>query len=228
MNKFIVLLSCATLVAEEQSIEKISETMGHLIGKNLQSLGLPLNIDAIVKGMKDEASGKTAPLVEEEYESAIATLQEASHEKAALANLKQAEEFLKNNESQEGVLTLETGKLQYKIEKKGNGKTVQSYNTPLIRYQGKFLNGEPLQGDCEEELLSLDEAIAGLRQGIAGMKEGEVRTLYIHPDRAYGKEHYIPNTLLIFEVEVLKADTSAETQVTADSETLPNSSAPMR
>jgi peptidylprolyl isomerase len=41
------------------------------------------------------------------------------------------------------------------------------------------------------------------------MREGEIRTLYIHPDLGYGCIHdAAPNALLIFEIEVLKADAS--------------------
>ena len=206
---------------DKEDIGKISETMGHLIGKNLQSLGLPLDLDALVKGMQDEASGITSPLADEEYERAISILQEKSHEKAALENLQKANDFLQKNQAEEGVVSLEKGKLQYRIQKEGSGRVVQSYNTPLIRYQGKALNGELLQPDYEEELIPLDEALPGLKQGMVGMKEGEKRLLFIHPDLGYGKESYVPNSLLIFDIEVIKADTSAETQAVSNADTFP-------
>ncbi len=38
------------------------------------------------------------------------------------------------------------------------------------------------------------------------MKEGEKRTIYIHPEKAYGVTgHLPPNSLLIFDVEIIKA-----------------------
>ena len=40
------------------------------------------------------------------------------------------------------------------------------------------------------------------------MKEGEKRVIYIHPDLAYGTYGSLPpNSLLIFEIEVVKANT---------------------
>lgn len=219
MFKWFCLITTCLMANNEEEVAKISETMGHLIGKNVQSLQLPIDLDALVKGMLDEASGKPSPLADEEYEQAIFQLQEESHEKAAADNLAAANLFLAQNETQEGIITVEKGKLQYKINASGSGQEVQPYNTPLIRFDAKALNGESLQSGVEEELIHLDEALLGLKLGIAGMKEGEKRTLYIHPDFGYGKESLIPNSLLIFEVEVIKADTN-----TTDHENRPISS----
>lgn len=62
--------------AQELDVAKVSEAMGHLIGKNLESLGLDLDLEAIVKGLKEEAQGKSSPLNEDECVQAIAILQE--------------------------------------------------------------------------------------------------------------------------------------------------------
>jgi len=212
LKALILLLSFALFIQadEKDEIAKVSEAMGHMIGKNLQSLGLPLDLQAVLKGMEDASQGKSSPLAEEEYEHAITKLQEQSHELAATKNLSEANAFLKKNAEQEGIVTLEQGKLQYKVKKEGDKEApvVQSYNTPLVRYRVHALNGEPLAADIEEELIVLDEALLGLKEGIVGMKEGEERTLYIHPEWGYGKESYVPNALLIFDVEVIKADTA--------------------
>lgn len=209
MNKTWLWLFCLTsLCAEQEEVGKISEAMGHVIGKNLQALGLPLDLEALIKGLQDEAVGKASPLGSDEYDQAIVALQEENHEKIASQNLEEANTFLKKNQKEKGVIT--RGKLQYKVLQEGTGPAVEAYNTPLIRYQGRALNGEILQSDFEEELLCLDEALFGLKEGIVGMKEGEKRILYIHPDLGYGKESFIPNSLLIFEVEVVKASPLSE------------------
>ena len=67
--------------------------------------------------------------------------------------------------------------------------------------------------------------IPGLKSGIIGMKEGEKRTIYIHPDRAYGTQGYLPpNSLLTFEIELIKAN--APEADTADSITTQNGTQP--
>ena len=60
-------------------------------------------------------------------------------------------------------------------------------------------------------MVSLDETIPGFSKGIIGMKEGEKRTLYIHPDLAYGVNGNLPpNSLLTFEIEIVKANSPQE------------------
>lgn len=62
--------------SEELDVAKVSEAMGHIIGKNLETFGLDFDLDAIVRGLKEESEGKNSPLSEDECIQAIATLQE--------------------------------------------------------------------------------------------------------------------------------------------------------
>lgn len=216
---FLFFLTALSLHAEpsaEHDIAKISEAMGHLIGKNLQSLGLDLDVQAIVKGLQDAATGKHSPMSEDECVQAIAILQEENFSAVAEQNLIEADNFLEKNKKNEGVVSLEEGKLQYKIVKEGSGQTVESYNSPIVRYTARYLDGQVLGSVADDELISLDETIPGFSKGLVGMKEGEVRTLYLHPDLGYGKQgHFLPNALVIFEVELIRADGSGDAQAAA-------------
>jgi len=215
---FFLLFSLCSFVHanDEHDIAKISEAMGHLIGKNLEALGVNLDLKAVVKGLSDASEGKHAPMNEEECVQALAVLQEEYLTELGEKNRFEAEEFLEKNQDQEGIITLEEGKLQYKVVRPGAGEELKSYNSPLIRYTAKYLNGEIITQTAEADLISLDETIDGLSKGLLGMQEGEVRTLYLHPDLAYGPEHPLsPNALVIFEVELLKTEGTKERQTEA-------------
>lgn len=192
---------------------KLSEALGHMIGKNLQSLDVSLDIDAIAKGLQDEAAGISSPMTEDACVETLVKLQEEK-------NLEEAVAFLNANRKRENVISLEEGKLQYEILKNGEGQKVQSYNSPLVRLKKER---DSLEFDSKDEVLALDEAIPGLKLGIIGMKEGEVRKLYIHPDLAFGKLQYIEpqNLLLILEVEIIKADASSDAHAASNSDSLP-------
>ena len=46
------------------------------------------------------------------------------------------------------------------------------------------------------------------------MKEGEKRRIFVHPDLGYGTSgHLAPNSLLIFDVEVVKAESPDKDKV---------------
>ncbi len=230
--KYIFIFFAAALYAQEPAsfieeesemseanLEQVSRAMGHLIGKNLQSMGLTLDIDALVQGMKESSEGKIAPLNEDECVQALSILHKETLIAEAEENLLKASQFLQVNGEDEEVVSLENGKLQYRIVKPGTGETVQTYNSPILRYKGSYLNGQVFGNSGIEELISLDETISGLSKGVIGMHEGEIRTLYIHPDLGYGTQGpSTPNALLIFEVEVLKADASAEAQAASQAE----------
>lgn len=227
MLKFpFYLFALSSLAAQEgEDVSKISEAMGHLIGKNLQSLGLSLDIDALLRGVQQAAEGKDSPLSEEECVQALTALQEESIVKTGEKNLQEATVFLQKNQERPRMISLENGKIQYEILKEGTGQSIQSYNSPLIRYKGRYLNGQTIPES--EELLDLETAILGFSKAIIGMKEGEIRTLYIHPELGYGKHGNLqPNALLIFEVEVIKADASSEAHAASNSEQLPLLSRP--
>lgn len=192
---------------EEVKLDKVSEAFGHLIGKNIDTLGIKFDIKSVIKGLQDSSEGKMAPLNESECIQAISAAQEQAFKQQAEENLKKAEEFLDKNSKANSIVTLAEGKVQYKIEKEGAGEELKEHYSPLIRYVGKYLDGTIFGSSKEDEMISLDETIAGFSRGLLGMKEGEKRTLFIHPDFAYGTSGYLPpNSLLTFEIELVKAN----------------------
>lgn len=205
MQLAALLLSAAIATAEPEDVSKLSEALGHLIGKNIDQLGLSLDLKALAKGMEDEASGKQSPLNAEDCTQQLQALQEKKLRDLATQNLAQAVAFLSQNKQKPGIHQLSDGKLQYKVEKEGNGDPVESYHSPLVRFNAKYLNGKAFGESSEEMPISLSESIPGFRLGLLGMKQGEIRTLYVHPELAYGSDGQTePNALLIFEVEVLQ------------------------
>jgi len=201
---------------KETDVLKISEAFGHLIAKNIEGLGVNFDLNKIIKGLEDSMLGKASPMTESECIQAISLIQENVVKKSAKENLEKAAAFLIRNKEQHGIVEIEPGKLQYRVEKVGEGALVETHFSPLIKYTGKFLDGSVFGASKEDEVISLDETIPGFSKGLLGMKEGEKRTLYIHPDLAYGTGGYLPpNSLLIFEVEIIKANSPATQESTS-------------
>ncbi|NGX45908.1 MAG: Outer membrane protein MIP [Chlamydiae bacterium] len=210
-----ILLASASLWAaekkEEIDIEKVSEAFGHLIGKNIDTLGVDFDIKYVIKGLQDSRKGDLAPMSEGECVQAISAAQENAFKTQASENLAKAEAFLKGNGRRSDVVSMEEGKVQYKIEQKGKGALVEPHFSPKIKYVGKYLDGTIFGASEKAEMISLDETIAGFTKGLVGMREGEKRTLYIHPDCGYGTAGYLPpNSLLTFEIEVVEANSVVE------------------
>ncbi|MCB1082007.1 MAG: FKBP-type peptidyl-prolyl cis-trans isomerase [Chlamydiia bacterium] len=199
-------------------LQKVSQAFGHLIGKNLDSLGFEFDMQEVIKGMEDSVAGKESPMNETECVQAISLVQEQSFQKLAQKNLEDANTFMADNAKEEGVVILDQNKLHYKVEKTGTGAVVEEHFSPMIRYSGKFLDGKVFGSSQEDEMISLDETIPGFTKGIVGMKEGEKRTIFIHPDLGYGTSGYLPpNSTLVFDIEVVKANATPEQEDTLTS-----------
>lgn len=201
-------------------INKISEALGHFIGRNLNAPGIQFNLEGLVKGIREGAAGKPSPMSDEEYREAMALLQERSFNTMAEKNLESANAFMKENASAHGVVELVPGKLQYMILEEGKEPAVVEHGTPQINYTGKYQDGTVF-GSSESAggpiTIPLDQTVQGFSQGITGMKEGEKRRLFVHPDAGYGLSGQLqPNALLIFDIEVVKA-TSPEKDNVDDS-----------
>ncbi|HLB53170.1 MAG TPA: FKBP-type peptidyl-prolyl cis-trans isomerase [Chlamydiales bacterium] len=202
-----LLLTLPLILGAGEEERLLSEALGHLIGKNLKTMEIPLDLNALAKGLKEEAAGLPSPLSDEECIQRLALIEEKNDSLKREKNLAEAEEFLSENGEKSCISSLLDGKVQFEVLKEGDGEEVKSYDSPLVRYEGKFLDGASFTSGSQEERIALEETIAGLSEGIVGMKEGEVRRIYIHPEVGYGPEDPLhPNNLLIFEVEILEAD----------------------
>lgn len=199
---------------DKAEMTKLSEAFGHFIGRNLTTPGINFDLDALIKGIRDGAQGKPAPMTDQEYEQKMAVLQSQAYRKMSEENLKAAETFLNDNAKNAQVIQLIPGKLQYEELESGHGEIVKESGTPQIQYVGKFLDGKVFSSSKESGgaiTIPLDHTIPGFSKGLVGMKEGGKRRLFIHPDLGYGTSgHLPPNSLLVFDVEIVKAQAETD------------------
>jgi peptidylprolyl isomerase len=192
------------------NISRISEAYGHFIYKSLENPILKLDFASVMKGMNEAKAGKPSPMTEQEYEEAIAQVQELAFQEMSEKNLKDAEAFLAKNSKEPGVVELEKGKLQIKILQPGTGEEVTDATQPVLHYTGKYLDGTVFGNSYESKepiTINLRHTIPGFRQGVMGMKVGEKRRIFIHPELGYGTSgQLLPNSLLIFDIELTKVE----------------------
>ncbi len=213
---FAVVFSSLQANEEKETpmdVDTISRAVGHVIARQFEQPGFAFNFEKVIEGMHEAHAGKESPMTDVEIEQVLASIQEKVFLKSSQENLAKATAFLEKNKTKEGVVTLEE-KLQYEIKQVGIGEEVAQGTTPLIHYKGTLLDGTVFGNsyDIGQPItLPLSQTIQGFAKGITGMREGEKRTLYIHPDLGYGVNgHLPPNSLLIFEVEVMQANLRLE------------------
>ena len=126
-------------------------------------------------------------------------------------NLEEAEAFLAENKTKEGVVTTESG-LQYKIITPGDGKQFPVDGDEVeCLYRGTFINGTQFDGTDlrgnQPVQFNVNYVIPGWTEMLKLMSLGEKVQVWIHPDLGYGQMDngvIEPNSLLIFEMELVQ------------------------
>lgn len=102
--------------------------------------------------------------------------------------------------------------LCFAVEKASSGKQPKLGDTVSVHYTGRFLNGESFDSSVERNeplqfVLGASMVIPGWDEGVALMREGEKFRLLVPAALAYGEQGrpgIPPNSILIFEVELVK------------------------
>lgn len=200
--------------------DKISYGIGLDIGRNLRSQNIEINIPSFAQGVKDGLiSDSTMLLTEDELRQAFTEFQKEMMKKQEEEWLKmgernkiESEEFLKQNKTKEGVVTLASG-LQYKVLKSGNGAIPKATDKVKVHYSGRLLNGTIFDSSYERgepTVFEVSKLIKGWIEALQLMKTGDKWELYIPSDLAYGPngagQMIGPDQALIFEMELISIE----------------------
>lgn len=197
--------------------EKLGYAIGMNIGMNMKRQAIDADSDQIVAGLKDTLAGEETVLSEQEMAQILTSYQQEMQQKqmaematAAAENAKEAEAFLKENGTKEGVKTLPSG-LQYRVITEGTGATPTADSKVEVHYKGTLVDGTEFDSSYkrgEPASFPVGGVIPGWTEALKLMKEGSKWELAIPPALAYGERGAAPvippNSALIFEVELLK------------------------
>jgi peptidylprolyl isomerase len=95
----------------------------------------------------------------------------------------------------------------------GQGTTAEKGALLTLHYEGRLSSGEKFDSSFDRQrpfqfVIGSGRVIKGWDQGLLGMRVGGKRRLEIQPEWAYGSRQIgpiPPNSVLIFEVELLEA-----------------------
>ena len=198
--------------------ERTSYGIGVDSARNFQRLGLDLDLEVLIRAMRDVYAGGKLLMSEEDlravksaYRDELRTKQAEAGKKAAEENKKAGAAFLAENKGKEGVVTLPSG-LQYRILKAGDGKTPTDADTVECHYRGTLLDGTEFDSSYAKERpakFTLRRGIIeGWREALKLMPAGSKWQLFVPPHLAYGEKgtgRYVgPNATLVYEMELLK------------------------
>jgi len=199
--------------------DSTSYALGADLGTNLKQQKVEIDFDFFMAGLLDGMETDEALLDKNQRREMMAALQKFVREKVneeGKNNLKVADEFLdKNIVENSDVKETPTG-LQYKVLLEGDGESPGKTDKVKVHYAGRLINGSEFDSSIkrgEPSSFGLNQVIKGWTEGLQLMKVGSKFEFYIHPNLGYGarpKSNIPPNSLLIFEVELLEIITDSK------------------
>ncbi len=184
--------------SDKQVYQSVENDLNRLLGLSVRWEGNKLIFEEINGGMLIDAKGQVDIMAK------IAAQKNMENPKP-----EDNKQFLENNKTQPGVVTLPSG-LQYKIVKQGTGALPSATDKVKVNYTGTLVNGKIFDSSYKNGLpitFGVDGVIAGWTEALQRMPVGSKWILYIPAELAYGPHTnqgaVPPNSAMIFEIELL-------------------------
>jgi len=211
-------------IAEGELLKNLGYFYGFSFGNMLKDGGGgDADIESLIQGLNDSLAGGMPGLTPTQQEAVLteirgrqqvinaerqkqAAVQQETEQAMSGTNLSQAEEYLVNNGERKGVKTTASG-LQYEVINEAGGATASATSRVTVNYRGSLMNGEVFDESSDSPAtFGLNQVISGWTEALQLMSVGDKYRLFLHPKLAYGAGSVgsiPPNSLLIFEVELL-------------------------
>lgn len=217
-SALIASLLATPALANEPStdLEKLSYSLGIILGERIQNDFGDLDPNFVLEGLKDSKDPNSwkldRPAINQAVQDAqtrIRAQQEQQVEAMAEANLKSGEAFLAENAKKDGVTVTASG-LQYRVITEGAGDAPKATDTVKVHYEGRLISGDIFDSSIargEPVSFPLNGVIPGWSEGVQLMKVGSKFEFTIPSALAYGPSGtgpIPPNSVLVFDVELLE------------------------
>jgi len=199
---------------------RVSYAIGMMLGHNWQQQGLDVDPDLAARAIKDIQTSNTTLLTQAEMQETLTAFQKEfkvkqqkmQAEKAA-KNKIEGDAFLAANKNNPGVVTLPDG-LQYTVITTGSGQVPLASDTVSVNYRGTLIDGTEFDSSYKRgqpASFPVGGVIHGWTEALEKMNVGSKWKLFVPAALAYGEQGrpgIPPNSVLIFEVELLSVQSA--------------------
>jgi FKBP-type peptidyl-prolyl cis-trans isomerase FklB len=199
--------------------EKASYAIGMSIGGNLKHGHYDVDLDAVMRAIKDTMAGRELKLTDKEAQETFAAYRQTMQRALVEKNQAAGDAFLAENKKKPGVkvktVTLADGnavELQYQVLAEGDGPTPQANDQCLVNYRGTLVDGTEFDSSAKRGdkpmPFQANRGIRGWTEALQMMKPGSKWQVFVPAVLAYGERGSMPNiepgSALIFEVELVE------------------------
>lgn len=208
----------------ESNIDSVSYAIGVLVGSNnLKQLetapgGTEINKEAMASAFRVASLGEEAALTEEQANGIVQKFFESAGQRQAQKALEEGNKFLETNKARAGVTTTASG-LQYEVITAGTGAMPVATDQVRVHYHGTLIDGKVFDSSVdrgEPVVFGVNQVIPGWTEALMLMPVGSKWKIYLPSEIGYGERgaggDIGPNSVLIFEVELLEIVKATETK----------------
>lgn len=201
--------------------DKSSYAVGVDLGRNLRGVGAEIQVEPMMRGLRDGLNGTPAALPEPQirelmqaYRAELEKKQQVAMERVKLANQEKGEKFVAEYKKKDGVTVLPDG-LVYRVLKAGSGSKPAEADTVAVNYSARLVDGK--QFDASEpgkpaRFKMSAGVIKGMRDALERMPAGSLWEVVMPPALAYGDNgvgrDIPPASTLIFDIELVSVAAS--------------------
>ncbi|MBW3550553.1 MAG: FKBP-type peptidyl-prolyl cis-trans isomerase [Proteobacteria bacterium] len=214
-----LVLTAGSVAAQDTTSEagKLSYALGYDLGRNVSGSGEQVEVDSIIKGLRDGIAEQAPAVPVEELRTAVQGMQQrqqakakAEWEQVAATNKTRSDTFVAQNKAKAGVQSLPSG-VQYRVIETGNGAKPTQASTVELQVAGPFPWGER-PADAKANTIpgaKISEIeMPAMREVLLQMPVGSKWEVTLPPEQAYGADPrtpFPPNVAVQFDVKLLSA-----------------------
>ena len=214
---------------EQKQAYAIGSSVGQFIDQKLdmqEAADINLDRQLVIKGFIAALTAESQidqATMQQELQALEESFQEkkrVADEQAALENVELGKAFLVEN-GKKRVVTTESG-LQYEVLVAGEGAKPKAEDTVTVHYTGTLIDGTQFDSSVERgepAQFPLNRVIPGWTEGVQLMSVGSKFKFVIPSELAYGERAtggvIKPNSVLVFEVELLAIDAAEAPEASA-------------
>ena len=202
----------------DNAVDRYSYALGVDFGRAVSNINVPVKLDVLIDAMRDVLdSTREILMTDSESEAALQDLlnqmqiqKDIDEAAAARKALSDQASFLAKNAQDPRIWVTKKG-VQYLMLKEGTGVKPKATDKVQVHYVGTLLNGTEFDKSVKRGApmeVAVTSVIEGWQDLLLEMKVGEKVRAWIPSALAYGEAGVPPlippNSLLVFEVELLQ------------------------
>ena len=190
--------------------DKLSYSLGMMIGERVIKSHQNLNYDALMSGIKTQHKGSKTSLTMEQATQILKNYRQKMTNQQSGPAKAIGEKYRVENAKRQEVKVTQSG-LQYEVITPTEGAKPKATDTVTVHYQGTLINGTEFDSSYKRgqpASFPLNGVIRGWTEGLQFMSVGSKYRFVIPSELAYGDRgtgsSIGPGATLIFDVELLK------------------------